>query len=162
MCVFHVFRGYRPAKTTIIIGVWGRGRQRRRDEISVFFRGAENGPGRASNGRFGPPFWRFKGGDTQRVKSSGIKAGGVIFFCVFQGCRKWPREGLKRAFWDTCLEVQGENTQRVEMEPSGWGAMCVFHVFGGYRPAQTIINIGFAEQPKNSFAYKTPAEPPNF
>ncbi len=30
--------------------------------FSVFFRGAENGPGRASNGRFGPPFWRLKGG----------------------------------------------------------------------------------------------------
>ena len=65
VCVFHVFRGYRPAKTTIIIWVWGRGRQRRRGQFSMFFKGAENGPGRASNGRFGPPFWMLKGGDTK-------------------------------------------------------------------------------------------------
>ncbi len=62
VCAFHVFRGYRPAKTIIIIGVRGRGRQRRRGEISMFFRCAENGPGSASNGRFGPPFLRLKGG----------------------------------------------------------------------------------------------------
>ncbi len=71
MCVFHVFGGHRPARATIIIGVWEARcvhftclegikplrHQSRRGGFSVFFRGAENCPGRASNGRFGPPFF---------------------------------------------------------------------------------------------------------
>ena len=40
--------------------------------------------------------------------------------------------------------------------------MCAFHVFGGYRSAQTTKKIEVSEPPKNSFAYKTPAEPPTF
>ncbi len=39
-------------------------------EVSVFSRGAEHCPGRASNGRFGPPFWRLKGGVPNWSKKS--------------------------------------------------------------------------------------------
>ncbi len=114
VCVFHVFGGYRPTKTTIIIGSGGRDvrisrvwrvstsqdHYNFRGLFSVFFRGAENGPGSASNGRFGPPFWRLKGGGHTKGENRADPASTPArwIFSVFQGCRKWPREGLKRAF----------------------------------------------------------------
>ncbi len=78
MCIF--LESWRPPERpdVHISRVWGRGRQRRRGEISVFFRGAENCFGRASSGRFGPPFWRAKGGGTQRVKNRAAPASKLV------------------------------------------------------------------------------------
>ncbi len=68
MCVFYVFGGHRPAKTSIIIGVWGRGRQGRRGEVYVFFRGTENGSWEGLKRAFWATFLEAQGGGAQRVK----------------------------------------------------------------------------------------------
>ena len=62
-------------------------------EVSVFSRGAENGPGRASNGRFGPPFWRLKGGSqiSQKKVTIWTPNGSILLYflcCRFAVCQK--------------------------------------------------------------------------
>ena len=94
MCAFHVFRGYQPAQTTIIIGVWG--------------------------------------------------ARCAYFTCV---C-------VCVCVWRVWADQNHYNYRGLG------GAMCVSHVFGGYRPAKTTTKIGVQEQPNNCFAYKTPAKLP--
>ncbi len=65
----HLFGGSRGGDTQRV-KIEPLRHQSRRAEFSVFFRGAGNGPERASNERFGSPFWRLKGGTHKGLKWS--------------------------------------------------------------------------------------------
>ena len=115
----------------------------------MFFRSAENGPERASDGRFGSPFWRLKGTHTHTHTHKGWKWGrsGVLQtpYFIERRSAKIGKSSSRR--------FQKQGNHRADFQESASGSRLVTEILLWPKERRPS---GF------TFPYKTHAKPPTF